>query len=409
MIWHSCRALFGVIIANIGPVAAIVPILPTLAIANPNATATAGDASLLPAGPPVLRAQLLGVSLANFAGGRADALLARASAGQGNQDYQLTFPATGQTLNVNSALASPFMAAGATSALLRFELLGETPQGNLITRATLVPPMAPTNKPWTPPAMPAPSDVAQISEAAQQISVLARWAPGDAQSWISMRPQLSATAHLHTAPAVQAALLQGLQSLLPALGVGYERALARAALGGADPTAEIFSRFPQTRVISNRVVEDAANGSAGAASAVGESGIAAWSAQQLLAHEQGAVHWRGTAWPGSAAAIDIGLWREHQPDTEKVHDQLRDLLPAELTPAAWLRVQISPPTLGPLDIYVAQIPGHGAWARINAERPEALQQLNALQRTFSGTLADAHLRLDVRLASTAPIAAGISA
>ena len=129
----------------------------------------------------------------------------------------------------------------------------------------------------------------------------------------------------------------------------------------------------------------------------------------MLAQEQGSVHWRGTAWPGSAAAIDIGLWREHQPDTEKVHDQLRDLLPAELTPAAWLRVQISPPTLGPLDIYVAQIPGHGAWARINAERPEALQQLNALQRTFSGTLADAHLRLDVRLASTAPIAAGISA
>ena len=200
MIRHSCRVLSGVIIANIGPVAAIVPILPLLAIANPNANATAGDASLLPAGPPVLRAQLLGVSLATFAGGRADALLARASTGQGNQDYRLTFPATGQTLNVNSALASPFMAAGVTSALLRFELLGETPQGNLITRATLVPPMAPTNKPGTASAMPSPPDVAQISDAAQQISSLTKLAPVDAQSWISMRPQLSATAHLHTAP-----------------------------------------------------------------------------------------------------------------------------------------------------------------------------------------------------------------
>ena len=404
LIRHPCRPLSGVIIANIGPVAGIVPILPPLAIANPNATA--GDASLLPAVPQVLRAQLLGVSLATFADGRADALLTRASAAQGNQDYQLTFPATGQTLNMNSALASPFIAAGATSAQLQFELLGETPQGNLIARATLVPPIASTNTPGTPPATPSPPDVAQISEAAQQISMLAKLAPTDAAAWISMRPQLAATAHLHNAPSAQAAVLQGLQSLLPALGLGYERALARAALGGADPTAEIFSRFPQSRVIPNRVLVDAPDGSATAALTVGESGIAAWSAQQLLAHEQGTVHWRGTAWPGTAAAIDLGLWREHQPDTEKIHRELRDLLPADARPSAWLRLQISPPTLGPLDIYVAQIPGHGAWARINTERPEALQRMCALQNAFSSVLADARVRVDVRLMSNPSAEAG---
>lgn len=350
---------------------------------------------------PQLRAQLVGVALTTFADGRADALLARAASGLG---YTLTFPATGQTLNIAQDVAGQFIAPGSESALLQFELVGEAANGALIARASVKAPATSTiaaarvaasgaavdSK--TPPAV---VDLANISSTARQIDSLARLAPANSAAWISMRPQLAETAHLHTPQSAQTAVLQGFLSLLPAIGVGYERAMAKAVLAGADPSAESLARFPQARVIPAGESGMAPDRSGGAA-AFDESGIAAWSAQQLSAHEQGSVHWRGNVWPGTAAQIEIGQWRRQQPGTEEVQREMRDVLPADLKPAAWLRIHITPPTLGPLDIYAVQVPGHGAWARIRSGNDAALQELKRLQASFADALQAAQVRVDLQ-------------
>ena len=376
-------------IATIGPVNPIGP-----------AAAITALAPLLPQGAsppsagPLLRVQLAGVALTTFVDGRADAVLARAANGPG---FTLTFAATGQKLSIAADAASQFIAPGTDLAVLQFELVGESASGSLIAKATLLPPLTTSTIAATAAAMQAAAgELASISSTARQMDTLARLAPTDAAAWISMRGQLAETAHLHTAQATQAAVLQGFLSLLPSLGLGYERALAKAVLAGADPSAESLSRFPQVRVIP---AADAASSPdrSGGASAFDESGIAAWSAQQLSAHEQGSVHWCGTAWPGAEARIDVGLWRPQQTGTEDVQRELHNVLPADMRPGAWLRMSISPPALGPLDIYAVQVPGHGAWARIKTSKAATLQELARLQTSFADALGAARVRVDLQL------------
>jgi hypothetical protein len=355
-----------------------------------------------PPGP--VRAQLAGVAPATFAMGPATAVLSHGGSASG---YLLTFVHTGQRLAIRADLGNHFLLNGATTALLQFELVDATPDGNLVTRATLVLPtatslgtaalragMADAAATLDPAGSLANSgafqgEVTTFSGAAQQLAGLAKLEPLDGTAWTSIRSQLATGADLHSAEAAQDAFVHGLRQLLPSLGIGFERALARLVMGAADNLPAVLAPYAQSRV---RPPANAAPGSA----APDDSALANFSAQQLSASEQSTAHWQGDAWPGTPAKVDIGRWQEQQADTGAMRHALKDLLPADVQPLAWLRLQISPPTLGPLEIFAAHLPGHGAWARIRADNPATINQLGRLQDAFSAQLAEARVRLDLQ-------------
>lgn len=355
-------------------------ILPMLPAAGNSAPETAA----------ILRAQLVGVALSTFLDrGGADAVLRQ---DPGGARYTLTFLQTGQQMGLDPAVAKQFIPPGADSASLRFELLSKEPtsSGALLAR---VHPLGSAPAEQTPLGEHAAAGSAvTFSSAAKTLQDLVALAPRGGSAWVSTLGSLSFSEPLHAEQAL-AAFASGLSQTLPSLGIGYERALARLALSG-----------PQQQEIAsaalNRFAQSGAVSSDGAVSGpVSPEPNRIFSAQQAQALADGSAIWSGQAWPGCPLELEFGAWKPGRSSTDRARRELQGSLPSTPEPIAWMRLRLSPPALGPLEIWAASIPGRGHFARALCSDPSSLERLRQALPSFESALASAHATLDFALAS----------
>jgi hypothetical protein len=333
-----------------------------------------------------------------LANGRLDAVLRLDRAlggGSGAATFRLDFPGLNQSVTLDAAHARALAPGLATdpqaSARLTLVLGGPRTDGALEARIVGL-------QMEQPPAAGAPAaggggERTVLSDAARLLAQLLPAAAGDdaALGPPALVKMLSAEPPTPERPAPTVAEWANQLAQLPrSAGVGYERALARWTLAGADAqdVPALQARWPQAQQATGYVAAAAGTETGAAAPALmPAAGILAREAQAL---ESGHANWRGQLWPGAPAEVQIGRGRTLPEDAPQAARDWLDAATGE-TPA-WLRLHMDLPTLGALDLWAVHTEGRSL-VRLTTADPRALQALQAAQPQFAANLAAAHAQL----------------
>ena len=324
-----------------------------------------------------MRAELLGVALESFPLGALSAE-AVARADPGGAKATLTFSKSGQTLALPPELAAKLVGPSGGSAMVQVDLAGPAAEGRLavsIRRASLD-----ASAQSAPQAGGARAESAAFTPGALALAQASSIPLDQAHLWASLAREIARPATSPESSPAQTlktpaeAFERGLRSLVPAAGVGFERAVAALSTMGPQAAQEALvalAQFPQ------------------AAGAI-EASSPQWVAQQAAAKEGSQVMWSGQAWPGAPAWLALGAGRpphDWEPDAP---------VPDEPSGASWLRFRAEPPGLGPIDLWAIWF-GGSCRARLVAQ-PLAAAALRKAQSSFGETLAAARveLRVDTR-------------
>lgn len=174
---------------------------------------------------------------------------------------------------------------------------------------------------------------------------------------------------------IAAKLSASLANVPAGAGVGYERTLAHASTLGPEMAAEVLStiqKFPQSSSLEN-------------------AHDVQWTAQQAKAAEQSEIMWQGQAWQGAPAWLAMGT----RPNTSEMGNEVFARLGTSAPEfCSWIRLRISPPGLGPIDLWAAILSSSRCHARLRAH-PASQQTLDLALSAF-GTLLES-ARVDLRI------------
>lgn len=366
-----------------------------------------------------IRAQLMGVDLSTFSAGQSSAeAVVRRDPGAANAT--LTFMKSGQTMALPLELAKTLIGQTYGSAQIAIEITARDDQGSISATLSKINPAIAS----PPPNAEAinPQGFAQISTPGKLLSEASFVPLATPKQWLNaitvllstpLNPPTSNTAAMPASmnintpkgqssisgnPAIEMnkatnlqdhassasfGLVQHIADKLSAslanvpagAGVGYERTLAHASTLGPEMATKVLGtiqNFPQSSSIENaRDVQ--------------------WTAQQARAAEHSEIMWHGQAWQGAPAWLAMGTRPNASEMGSEVFARLGTSAPEF---CSWIRLRISPPGLGPIDLWAAILSSSRCHARLRAN-PASKQTLNLALSAFGSLLESA--RVDLRI------------
>jgi len=363
-----------------------------------------------------IRAQLRGVDPSTFSSGQSSTeAVVRRDPGAANAT--LTFMKSGQTMALPLELARTLIGQTYGSAQISIEITARDEHGTI--SATLSKILPSINSP-SPSTLPLPKGFADISGSGKTLAEASYIPLATPKQWLnaitvllstplaqpnaenSNLPQTSVVKTLANTQSgteksdpllnktnntldiafsengdivrlIAARLTSALANLPAGAGIGYERTLAHASILGPEMATEVLSsiqKFPQ-----NSSMDSAQN--------------IQWTAQQANAAEHAEMMWHGQAWPGAPAWLAMGT----RPMTSELGEEVFEKL-GRSSPefCSWIRMRVTPPGLGPIDLWAAILSSSRCHARLRAN-PEAKQNLELALGAFGSLLESARVDL----------------